>query len=302
VLSFVGANQYHRTAVGPGGFKSAVYVGRANHAQFNTAWGRYDSGYGAAKRLLDTSALLDPAEQRRVAGVFVSAFLEAALRGRRGYLRALRDPGAGDEWLPDTIYVKQFGDGATRYVSTFDDDREREAASASGAAGSGRALTEWHEQDIPLRAGSTDRAVVLGWDAGAARRPASYEIDVAGAGRSAGPRGELLLSLADIGPARRPVDLTVEVSDGDGDAARLPLSRTAPLEPELVAPHMKLGAAQAGAPGEPAFQTFALPLAAYAAANPAFDPATVRAIRLVFDRTPRGRLLLDDVGLRRRAL
>ena len=95
VLSFGGADQYRRTTLRAGDFKAAVLVDRANHSQFNTTWGRYDSGYGAARRLLGTKALLAPADERRVAGVFVSAFLDASLRGRRGALRLLRDPGSG---------------------------------------------------------------------------------------------------------------------------------------------------------------------------------------------------------------
>jgi hypothetical protein len=30
---------------------------------------------------------------------------------------------------------------------------------------------------------------------------------------------------------------------------------------------------------------------------PAFEPARLRAIRLVFDRTPSGTVVMDDVGL-----
>jgi hypothetical protein len=46
------------------------------------------------------------------------------------------------------------------------------------------------------------------------------------------------------------------------------------------------------------FQTFDFPLADFAAANPALDPARLRRVRFVFDRTPRGRVMLDDVGFR----
>jgi hypothetical protein len=48
---------------------------------------------------------------------------------------------------------------------------------------------------------------------------------------------------------------------------------------------------------EPVLQTFELPLAAFAAAKPGFTPAALREIRLVFDRSPEGVVILDDLGL-----
>jgi len=50
-------------------------------------------------------------------------------------------------------------------------------------------------------------------------------------------------------------------------------------------------------PAELVLQSFSLPLAEFAKANAAFDPAQLRTIRLVFDRTPKGEVALDDVGL-----
>ena len=49
---------------------------------------------------------------------------------------------------------------------------------------------------------------------------------------------------------------------------------------------------------EVVFQVFEFPLAAFAAANPAFAPDSLAAIRLVFDRSPKGVVILDEVGLR----
>jgi hypothetical protein len=50
---------------------------------------------------------------------------------------------------------------------------------------------------------------------------------------------------------------------------------------------------------EPVLQTFELPLASFAAAQPGFDPQTLREIRLVFDRSPEGVVIVDDVGSKR---
>jgi hypothetical protein len=46
-------------------------------------------------------------------------------------------------------------------------------------------------------------------------------------------------------------------------------------------------------------QHFSLPLADFQASNPRFDPASLSEIRLVFDRSPSGTFVVDDVGLAR---
>jgi hypothetical protein len=53
------------------------------------------------------------------------------------------------------------------------------------------------------------------------------------------------------------------------------------------------------APSEPIFQSFEFPLADFVEANPAFDPSTVTTVRFIFDRTPAGVVVLDDIGFRK---
>jgi hypothetical protein len=68
-----------------------------------------------------------------------------------------------------------------------------------------------------------------------------------------------------------------------------PLLAKEPFKPSLLG--MFLGEAP-----ERVLQTYELPLAAFARADAAFDPANLAAIRLRFDRTPQGAILLDRVG------
>jgi hypothetical protein len=92
----------------------------------------------------------------------------------------------------------------------------------------------------------------------------------------------------------------VELVDRAGNAARLPLSHFAFLQPEIQAQLAKVRwMTRTVPPAQPAFQTFHFPLADFVAANPAFNPATIRSVRLVFDRTASGLALLDEVGFRR---
>ncbi len=52
-------------------------------------------------------------------------------------------------------------------------------------------------------------------------------------------------------------------------------------------------------PSEPIFQSFAFPLAAFVKADPAFDPTTLTSVRFIFDRSPAGVVVLDDLGFRK---
>ena len=48
---------------------------------------------------------------------------------------------------------------------------------------------------------------------------------------------------------------------------------------------------------EVVLRRFSFPLADFRAAIPGFDPAHLRSVRFDFDRSPRGAIVLDDVGL-----
>lgn len=97
---------------------------------------------------------------------------------------------------------------------------------------------------------------------------------------------------------KEPLDFTVELVDAAGTTVRLPLSRFRPVPVPLESHFTKLKDEEElyGDAWEPTFQTFELPLRAFAAAKPGFDPATLRKVRFVFDRRPEGVVILDDLG------
>lgn len=94
---------------------------------------------------------------------------------------------------------------------------------------------------------------------------------------------------------KEPLDLSIELATENG-VVRLPLSKFRQLPVPLRAHFTKLGDEKEmyGDDWEPILQTFELPLAAFA---PGLHPAGIREIRFVFDRSPEGVLLLDDLGI-----
>lgn len=101
-------------------------------------------------------------------------------------------------------------------------------------------------------------------------------------------------------PDMTPIDLTVEVVDAAGRSARLPLSTFGiarrPLESRI---YRRAGrdAQRFTNIYEIVPQTFVMPLADFARAAPEFDPARLSLIRLVFDRTEAGTVIVEQVGL-----
>jgi predicted dienelactone hydrolase len=311
---FRGMQHYDRLRLGEGQFKAALYVHRANHGQWSRAWGRRDLSQFPKKWLLDTTALLPAADQERVAKVYVAAFLEAALHGERGYLPLLRDHRAGARWLPDTIYVNRYEESGARVVSRFDEDADVSTTTVAGGRAEGRGLAVWREQPV----GRVDRwleldnkAVYLGWDAGEGGGEASYALTLP-EGVASGA-SVLTFCLADAGEgasaargrrrgkreggAAVPIDLTVELVDAKGARARLALSEVLLVQPQLEVRIWKARLYPERSP-EPVLQTYELALSRFAAAAPELDLASIRAVRFVFDKTPSGVVILDDVGFR----
>ena len=97
-----------------------------------------------------------------------------------------------------------------------------------------------------------------------------------------------------------PMDLSIEVEDAAGHTARLPLTTFGPVRRQLETHILRRAdreTAQFRNPYELVLQTYTMPLRAFAIAGPSFVSSRLRAIRLVFDRTPSGTVVLDDVGI-----
>jgi hypothetical protein len=97
---------------------------------------------------------------------------------------------------------------------------------------------------------------------------------------------------------KEPLDLSIELVADGGATVRLPLSRFRAVPVPLESRFTKLPDESDvyGDAWEPVMQTFELPLRAFAAAQPSFAPEALREVRFVFDRSPEGVVILDDVG------
>jgi hypothetical protein len=310
VSTFMGASQYERAAFSPGdpGFKASLYVKDADHTQFNTAWGRDDLGEPTLEFLLDERPLLAPETQRRIAQVYIAAFLQATLNGQDGYRALFQDPRAGRRWLPDDYMAANYADGRTRWLATFDEDLDPSTGTWPGSTIDGRNLTVWKEALGQRKAGSLCKVIaLLAWDEAARHATASYRIDLGPAPPVATPDDNLVFSVSDAGsagpPGRspkemdQPLDWSVVVSDASGRSASLPLSHDQLLYPQIKGETRRIGAMNSTSPSEIVFRRYRLPLADFRRQNPALDVAHLRSVGFVFDRSRSGAIALSGVGL-----
>lgn len=317
VITFQGKAPYHRLRFSGSDFyfKSAVYIYGANHGQFNTDWRNKDLAE-PVPRLFNLGTLMPIDQQTRIAEVLVSAFLDTTLKTGSNYLGLFQDLRSGMAWLPPTIYLNEYADSDTLVVSHYEEDIDLATTSLAGGFQRGENLTRWQEGLVKTKNGtSANKAVTLGWHP-QQEGLASYTIGLPVEAVGSTANSVLVFSLADAGLDPLPdslrsgdkpdkqaeppaaIDLTIEVFDRQGNTARLPLSRFSMLQPQLEGRVAKLAFMHTVARSEPVFQTFAFPLVWFAESDPDFDPAALAGLRLVFNRTESGAVLLDNVSLR----
>ncbi|MCL5279323.1 MAG: hypothetical protein M1376_05405 [Planctomycetes bacterium] len=272
---FAGARTYRRVKFTDHNYwmKTALYIHRANHGQFNTVWGRYDAG-PPLKHLLARGALLRPEDQQKIAQVYIAAFLDATLRGKSEYIPLFRNYRRAARWLPQTVYFNRFADSRLRVVSDFDESIDVTRTTVDGGFQTGANLGFWRHRRLEGRGGWSfqDHAAVLGWNTTgwtnlAPDEAPNYTItlpDALPARWRLDWQTILSFCLADTcdtceaqaeehptvpldpnappaadpnapapGPGRPPIDLTIELAASDGAVACLPLRHIHPLQPIL---------------------------------------------------------------------
>ncbi len=173
VSSFHGLRIWDRLRFTDGGyhFKSAIYMYRANHGQWNTVWNNHDNGPRSA-RILDLRYLVPPQDQRRFAELYITAFLEANLHDDKRWLPMFRDHRVIGQWLPKTMYVTRFMDSSFKPLATFEEDVDVTTGSTDGVRLMGDSLATWKEEQLELRsrnrnntsASQDNQAVRLAWN------------------------------------------------------------------------------------------------------------------------------------------
>ncbi|MES2180069.1 MAG: hypothetical protein V4550_19585 [Gemmatimonadota bacterium] len=236
VSTFHGLRQFERLRFTDGKpwFKSAFYMYRANHGQWNTVWQNKDNGPRSG-RSLDLRALIDPEEQRKFGKLVISAFLEATLHGKKEYLPLFQDHRTAGHWFPKTMYITRFQENGYEPLAEYDEDIDVTTGTVRGVELMGDSLATWKEGVLPYRSRGDDQrhnGVWLGWnnriggpDTTKMGKPASYTITISDSLRLARKpdiNSAIYLSLAGTndkpGPRAAPKDTTKPDTSAAGKA------------------------------------------------------------------------------------
>ncbi|WP_274649814.1 alpha/beta hydrolase family protein [Paenibacillus humicola] len=315
VDTFNGERQYIRTTFDRAAgdrFKAAVYIGEANHSRFNTGWGVKDDSLPGGL-LLNGAGLMPAGDQRQVAKVYISAFLETALHGSPRYTGLFRDYRSGAAWLPDASYISRYEDGRFRPVARFENGSGGTVL-GPGVEASASPGIRWSEQNVVDRDGKSkgSRGAVLQWSyaaggtwslaltrplpaAPADRRAPSLAFSMTNleGEKIAGEDGDFELPLPDV---------EIELESAGGASASLPLAEFMPVvrPPQTtftISPWLekRIKDGKYKEASEPVLQTYLLPLERFREANPRFDPGRITRITFRFSGEP-GKLMFDDIG------
>lgn len=316
VNDFDGDRQYIRTSfTKPSAhFKSSVYITDANHSQFNTEWGFRDISFPKGI-FLNQQAIIGPKEQREIAKIYVSAFLESTLHGNESYLPLFQDYRTGLHWLPaDTGYFGRFESALFHKMAWHDEDLNRGTLPNGGLA-QGNHLT-WVEEEVTNRksVNKGTRAITLEWaDRANNEEPASYSLSWNSSflpRKMSTPPEILSFSIADRSfeltePAASSAGLQaeVELQSTNGETARISLADYIKIAPPpdvafTILPWVekRLSDGKYKYPQEAVFQTVMLDLAEFAKINPQLDLSALKGITFYFSEGP-GKIMLDDIGI-----
>jgi hypothetical protein len=313
VSTFVGLRQFNRVYFTDDHFwcKSAVYVYRANHNRFNTAWGKSDAD-APDSWFLNDRPIMDAESQQKVAKVLISAFLEATLNNRDEYLPMFEDIRKAAKWLPDDIYINRYEDSNFMVVADFEEDFDVTTTTIPGGRLDGENLLMWKEEYVPYRtkddSTQENAAVVLEWAKKNDKDPNSSEVGSYTITLNPEIIKELELSrntnvVFSIGAGddeqSEPLDLTIELCDSEGHCAALPLSSVGLVPPALpvrLAKWKWLEEKSIQTFSERIMQTYEMPVQSFIEKNSLLDPSKLRSIRFIFDRSKAGIIMLDDIG------
>ncbi|ASA25350.1 alpha/beta hydrolase family protein [Paenibacillus donghaensis] len=331
VHDFYGDRQYIRSSYSGGSpaFRSSLYIADANHSQFNSDWGSYDQSLPSGL-FLSRSRIMDAGEQRQIAKVYVSAFLEATLQGKNEYSSMFRDYRSGLQWLPDTQYFNRYQDGGYRPIAGFDEDRSKTTIQNGTAEAIGVAWTE--ELAVDRESSSKATHAVLLERTAPPEREAYYSIqlkpnvitDAALSGADGlsfslanhnlmpdadneeGSTKESTEENAEASAQEPPIQpspqVEIELTDRSDLAVRLPLSEVMEVQPLpqtqfTISPWLeeRMADGKYGDPSEAVFQTYELPFEQFLQLEPEFDPEQLSEITFYLEGEDDA-IMLDDIG------
>lgn len=307
-------------------FKSGIYIHHANHGQFNSTWGNADFG-APAKWLLNLDPLLEEEQQQEAAKVFISAFAEATLKDNPNYLPIFKNVALAKQWLPIEHYLTHYESSEVHMMVDFEEDLDLTTAKDSTVLKATN-LALWKEQNLPTRnkESQDNNVVILGWDDEnpiTLNAKGTYTIHLSEKDRTVlNPNANLQMALAagdhewlkvNLTEEARErlkekenkrdipqLDFSIQLTDSLGVNTTIKVSDIKGIPKPLKTRFTKfefLDKEMIGAAWEVQLQSFHFPLEIFTNKNPDFNLAQLQTITFIFDQTPYGVVVVDEIGI-----
>ncbi|MNI53374.1 hypothetical protein D3C73_1082010 [compost metagenome] len=265
--------------------------------------------------------MLSAEEQRTIAKVYISAFLETTLHNEKQYFPLFHDYRTGIEWLPVTAYFNRYESGKFVPWARFDEDANQMSIPQGGKA-VGKEV-KWKEEEAKNRSksGKGTRGAVLE-RAGVETAASTYSISwehIAPSDNEAvvdsATSQYLSFSLSDRSYELQAedeaktdegstLDIDVELESVDGVISYVPLSQFMSISPlpetkYTLLPWLdrNLSDGKYKDPTEAVFQTYMIPISSFKEANSMFDLSNgIKRLTFRITGGP-GMIMLDDIGI-----
>lgn len=262
-------------------------------------------------------------DQRQIARVYFTAFVESSLYEKDDYLPLFADPRKGAAWLPDTYLLANLVTSDRQIIANYEEDLEVSSTTFGMAGISGQNLTKWREEWTSLKWNPLDTHVaILAWDKEVNEAIATYGFEWTAGSLKLGEESTFVFSASDAGEGTKPkgweppdeevdkenetkeedkipegLDWTLALRDAYGNEARLALSHDLKLYPQVKAHTRKLEMFSSVAKSELVWRRFAFPVRDFMAANPDLQPTALIGLRFEFDKSDAGVIAIDDFGI-----
>lgn len=306
---FVGNRFYNRLSYTDNNyhFKSALYIYRANHGQFNSVWGKIDTTTPKSW-FLNLKPIMEEKDQQKVAQIYISAFMEASLKKKKEFIAIFKDYRNTNKILPKEFYINQFEDSDFRYIANYEEDFNVTTATLSGTKIQGENFKVWKENTLPFRddwnSSQQNSGVFLGWDKADAtlKGISKYTIlinDSIGNISQNQSLKSLFFFICNNQGDTDNVDFTIELVTNTTTIKKTFSSLM------ILPPPLKLQLTKSNSiftlgknnSFERILQYVEIPFSELKKENDYFNPNEIKQIRFIFDRTDCGEIILDKIGV-----
>lgn len=280
-------------------FKSYLYIAGANHGQFNSVWGKYDTSLPFSKAL-NVENLLMESEQQDILKIFTKEFLDVTLLGEKEHKDLFYNVQKYQAKLPKTVYIQGYADSSYDYVCNFEEDIDLTTTTMEGGSLEVLNVSEWTEKLALFSSGGSssnkgDYKLYAQWQKG---QNASVVINIPSYNAK---DKNISLEIQDMYNAdvkKEDYELLsakIVLTDSDYKEAEVNVKDYYTIYPPLPVRLSKLQFLFKENEYKHQLQTVTIPVSEFTKEE-GFDESDIVKIRIILDNGDRGKVRIDDIA------